>query len=119
MELEKRVQKHCQKLQNKEYFKNLLRLNFLNDNTSFFELSDGLQKHQSFTDETLVNTNNGHLFLSNITLKGNIILHSSTKIIVSSSAILEDIILIAPEVEIKSNVKGSFQVFFFQKNSCK
>ncbi|MCF2875154.1 MULTISPECIES: hypothetical protein [unclassified Tenacibaculum] len=100
---------------NKEYFKNLLRLNFLNDNTSFFELSDGLQKHQSFTEETLVNTNNGHLFLSNIKLKGNIILHSSTKIIVSSSAILEDIILIAPEVEIKSNVKGNFQVFSSKK----
>lgn len=100
---------------NNSYLKNLLRLNFLNDNTSFFELNDGLKKQQSFTEATLVNTNNGHLYLSNISLKGNIILHSSTKIIVRASAVLEDVILIAPEVEIKSNVKGNFQVFSSKK----
>ncbi len=96
---------------NLNYLENLLRSNFITDKTAFFELSDGLKKQQSFTKPTHVYSSNGNLSLTNIELKGNIILYSNYKIVVNSSATLEDIILIAPEVEIKSNVKGNFQVF--------
>ena len=46
-----------------------------------------------------------------VTLQGNIILVSKSKIQVEPSARLENVILIAPEVIINSNVRGSFQVF--------
>lgn len=47
--------------------------------------------------------------LENISLTGNIIVTASEKIIVEPSALLRDIILIAPEIIIKNKVKGSFQ----------
>ncbi|MCG8208215.1 hypothetical protein [Tenacibaculum finnmarkense] len=96
---------------NISYLNNLVHSRFITDEMTFFELSDGLKKQQSFTKPTHVYSSNGHLSLINIELKGNIIIHSNSKIIINASANLEDIILIAPEVEIKSNVKGNFQVF--------
>ncbi|WP_047415852.1 hypothetical protein [Cellulophaga sp. Hel_I_12] len=47
--------------------------------------------------------------LSNLKLTGNIIINASRKIIVQESAILQDVILIAPEIIIKDKVLGTFQ----------
>lgn len=47
--------------------------------------------------------------LKDVELTGNIIVSASYKIIVESSARLHDVVLLAPEIEIKNWVKGSFQ----------
>ena len=49
--------------------------------------------------------------LDGIELIGNIIVRSEQKIRVGTSAVLKDIILIAPEIEIEAGVKGNFQAF--------
>lgn len=45
------------------------------------------------------------------TIKGNLIIESQKLIVVHPSAELKDIILIAPTIQIKTGVKGSFQAF--------
>lgn len=47
--------------------------------------------------------------LSTVNISGHIIIQSQTKIILESTSNLKDVILIAPKIEIKSNVKGTFQ----------
>ncbi|WP_142785728.1 hypothetical protein [Changchengzhania lutea] len=47
--------------------------------------------------------------LSEIKLTGHILVQSKTKITVDSSSNLKDVILIAPEIDIKNNVIGTFQ----------
>ncbi len=49
--------------------------------------------------------------LSNIALTGHIIVQSKTKISIEASSHLKDVILIAPKIEIKNDVKGTFQAF--------
>jgi len=49
--------------------------------------------------------------LSGIALTGNIVVQASDKIIVDASAQLQDVLLLAPKIEIKNNVKGTFQAF--------
>ncbi len=64
-----------------------------------------------------------YLLLSEIRLSGHILVQSNTKIVIDASTYLNDVILIAPEIEIKSSVKGVFQVFAKKKiilgNNCK
>lgn len=47
--------------------------------------------------------------LGDVELSGNIIVSASYKIIVEADAYLQDVVLIAPEIEIQNWVKGSFQ----------
>ncbi len=70
---------------------------------------------QSFFKNTLYYNSNTSIRLHNIVLKGNIIIESNRKIIVDKSAILEDIILIAPEIVVQTNVNGNFQMFASEK----
>lgn len=49
------------------------------------------------------------IYLADVKLSGHIIVKSETKITVHQSAQLNDVILIAPIIEIKSKVKGRFQ----------
>ena len=49
------------------------------------------------------------------TLIGNIVVQSETKIIVDATTKLKDVILMAPEIEIKNQVKGTFQAFASKK----
>ncbi len=55
--------------------------------------------------------NSSSITLNNIKLVGHIIIQSKTKIVVDPSAMLKDVVLIAPKIEIKNNVKGTFQCF--------
>ena len=48
-------------------------------------------------------------------MAGNIIVYSKKSIYVEKSSRLEDIILIAPEIEIESDFEGNFQVFATKK----
>lgn len=65
----------------------------------------------SFKDKPLLASSNSAILLSEIELIGHIIIQSDTKIIVDESANLVDVILMAPEIEIRENVKGTFQAF--------
>jgi len=85
--------------------------NFLNDSIRYFELEDDLKKNNSFYKATYVHQTNGALNLRGVELIGNIIIKATTSIDIYSSAILKDVILIAPEITIHSNVKGNFQAF--------
>ena len=96
---------------NKEFIKQLSKGNFLNEGVTHFELEENLQKVQSFDEPTLLYQSNGTINLQFIELTGNIIIWSTTKITVSKSAILKDVILIAPKIEVSDNVIGNFQAF--------
>lgn len=69
----------------------------------------------SFSKPTQYIIHDGTLDLTSSTIIGNIIVWSTTKIIVHSSSTIKGIILIAPEIEIKSNTKGTFQAFATKK----
>lgn len=77
---------------------------------TYFNLEEDLQLNQSFADETLLFETTRDLTLRNITLQGNIILISSTKIEIDASAKLENIIVIAPEIVVKESAKISCQL---------
>lgn len=53
--------------------------------------------------------------LSEVSLTGHILVQSESKIIIDATSNLKDIILIAPEIDIKNNVKGIFQAFATKK----
>jgi len=57
------------------------------------------------------------LNLEHCRITGNFIIQSDNKITVNSTARLTDVILIAPEIEIKDNVKGTLQAFATEKIS--
>jgi len=90
----------------KNYYKNTL---------ENFELEAGLKRHQSFTENTLLYENTNSIRLANVTLSGNILIVSKTAILISPSAVLEDVILMAPIITIQSNVKGNFQAIATKK----
>lgn len=102
-------------IKNKATIKNIFNKIYLNDSIRYFELEEGLQKVNSFTKATLVYSTNGFLELRNVHLTGNIIIQSNSAIKVQPSAVLKDVLLIAPTIEIASKVKGNFQSFATKK----
>ncbi len=81
------------------------------DSIGYFELAQGNSKRQSFAKKTLAYRKNGIVDIVNTSLIGNIIIASDTLIRVHASSTLEDVILIAPSIEIKSGFKGNLQAF--------
>lgn len=75
----------------------------------FLNVENGKTYTNSFLKPTQVIFSNGVIQLNTITLTGNIIIQSKTKITVEASSKLKDVILIAPEIEIQNHVKGNFQ----------
>lgn len=96
------------KIKNIEYLKGFYK-NYFTDNIENFELEEELKLHQSFTENTLLYEAVNPIILQNTSLSGNIIISSNTSITVKSSAILEDIILIAPKISVEENTQGNFQ----------
>ena len=96
------------KIKNIEYLKDFYR-NYYTDDLENFELEDALKLHQSFTENTLLYEDVNSILLENISLSGNIIISSKTAIVIKASAVLENIILIAPKISIEKNTKGNFQ----------
>lgn len=62
------------------------------------------------TQEIIVKNN-----LSNVIIKGNFVLKSPDSIVISKSAILEDVIIVAPKIHIEEGFKGNAQFFATQK----
>jgi hypothetical protein len=65
---------------------------------------------QFFNQPTLV-LNSGRFNTKNLVLKGNIIVVASERIEVSANSVLEDVLLVAPEIIIESGFQGTIQAF--------
>jgi len=65
----------------------------------------------SFKKKTKYIFSQKNIILKDITLSGNIIVKSDTSIFIENTANLQDVILIAPIIEVADNTKGSFQAF--------
>ena len=98
------------KIQNIAYLKQLLKA-LPTEAIEYISLEDNMSLNQSFTENTLVYKTSENLSLKDIQLRGNIVIISTAAITVYPSAILEDVLVIAPTVTLEKNVNGNFQVF--------
>jgi len=78
-------------------------------NNQYVSLAQSDIVQNSFFEPVNIVYEQGIIDLVDITLTGNIIVYSDTKIMVDASASLKDIILVAPIIDIGNNVKGRFQ----------
>ncbi len=78
---------------------------------SWNEISSEEIIEQSFSGKRLIITSDLPIHLTSQQFTGQIVLRSIVSIIVSKEALLENIILIAPRIEIQKSVRGSFQAF--------
>lgn len=79
-----------------------------NDSIIYFEdIQNNEMITHSFSESSLNIFSDNIIYISNQTLKGNIIVKSDTLVEIEANAQLSDIIIIAPYVNIKSNFKGS------------
>jgi len=85
------------------------------DKIPFFHFTKGDQIERSFGDPTLILNISNLSVLENITLIGNIEIHSDQPIYISNSAKLYDVVLSAPSIEIESFTKGQFQAVASKK----
>ncbi len=72
--------------------------------------------HQSFFENTLV-LEGDFIALEGVELIGNIVVRATEKIVVFPNSNLKDILLIAPEIELKNGVHGTFQAIASQRIS--
>lgn len=84
---------------------------YSNDSIQPIVLEEHTKRVQSFKKKTLLYESPGTIKLRNISLKGNILIRSFSKIIVKSTTNLEDVLLIAPAIEIQEHTEGNFQAF--------
>ncbi|MCF6318179.1 MAG: hypothetical protein L3J83_02705 [Proteobacteria bacterium] len=77
----------------------------------FLDINVNRVHQNSFLKPLQVVYSNSIINLSNVALTGHIKIESKTKIVVDATSVLKDVVLIAPKIEIKNNVKGTFQAF--------
>lgn len=77
----------------------------------YIELNASKQHINSFENTLQLIYSDSEIVLSNISVTGHISIQSQTKISVDASAKLTDVILVAPIIEIRQHVKGTFQAF--------
>ena len=85
-------------------------------NAQFITIKPGLYSN-SFFKPVQIHFSKSDIVLNEVQLTGHIIVQSKTKITVLASAILKDVILIAPEIEIQNNVIANFQAFASKRMS--
>ncbi|MBO6881086.1 polymer-forming cytoskeletal protein [Winogradskyella sp.] len=100
-----------------DYLKDLKSGNFKVDNQEYIELNSSKTHQNSFEDTLQLAYSHSDIILSNIGLTGHIVVHSRTRIVIDASAKLEDVIVVAPIIEIKPNVVGSFQAIATERIS--
>ena len=79
------------------------------DQNQFLDLNKGKTFQNSFYNAVNIVYSPTNVELRGVNLSGHIIVQSDTKITVDATTNLSDIMLIAPEIEIKDHTKGSFQ----------
>lgn len=77
--------------------------------SKFIKFEHSKSYKNSFNNPMQVVFSNNDINLNSIHLTGHILIQSKTKIVVEATSVLKDVVLIAPEIEINSNVKGYFQ----------
>jgi len=93
-----------------ELLNQLKSINTINfTDTELIAYKHGIKVKNSFLSPRKVIFDSSDIRLTNVTLTGNIIIQSNTKIIVENNALLNDVLLIAPSIVIKDRVKGKFQ----------
>ena len=75
----------------------------------FLDLNRTRTYRNSFLSPVQIIYSKKDMVLSNVSLTGHILIQSRTKIIVEANASLTDVVLIAPEIDIKSKSRGTFQ----------
>ncbi|RXP46372.1 hypothetical protein EC396_14235 [Lutibacter sp. HS1-25] len=103
--------KQLPKLKNKETIENLAQGIINESNLESIELYEGLDELHSFNEPTKIYQQYGVIDLYDIKLSGNFIIQADSVITVSKTALLADIILVAPTIIIKPGVRGNFQAF--------
>ena len=83
--------------------------------SQFIHIKPGKLYKNSFEKPVLCFYSKDKIDLNDMQLTGHFVVQSKTKITVKASSVLKDIVLIAPEIEIKNNVTGTFQAFATQK----
>lgn len=91
----------------KKYLKNIFSKPIAE--SDFIDLSSKREWKNSFNNKTKVIYSSSVIHLENVNLKGNIKIQSATKIIIDTSTKLTDVLVVAPIIEIKDNVIGTFQ----------
>ena len=86
-------------------------------NTQFITIESGKAYNNSFFDPLQIHFSTTNVILNEVQLTGHIVVQSKTKITVLASAVLKDIVLIAPEIEIGNNVISNFQAFASKRMS--
>ncbi|HET8885628.1 MAG TPA: hypothetical protein VFM70_04655 [Salinimicrobium sp.] len=75
----------------------------------FLDISKVKQFKNSFLEPLNVVFSKEDIILEHIKMTGHILIQSENKITVSATAKLQDVVLIAPEIEIQDHVTGTFQ----------
>jgi len=78
-------------------------------NEAIINITKEKSHENSFFNSKKYVISNSAIILSNISLTGHIMVMSQTKIVVDASTKLKDVVLIAPKIEIRDNVSGTFQ----------
>ena len=82
---------------------------------SFLTEEELMNKTCSFLKPTKIYYKKAIIELSNNILTGNIIIKSDTGVIIKKTAVLKDVIILAPRVEVEDNAYGNFQIIASKK----
>ena len=99
---------------NTNYLKNIKENIYDNDSLEFIDIYKDQKEIFSFNNPTKIYRQFDAIDLNYIQLTGNLIIQSDTLIRVNKTAILHDIILIAPKIEIDDFTQGNFQAIASQ-----
>lgn len=87
----------------------------INRQEDYINLNSGIKILNSFKENTKGFYSENAITLENKIISGNIIIKSETAIKVKKTALLNDIILIAPSIEIEDETMGNFQAIASKK----
>lgn len=87
----------------------------INRQEDYINLNSGIKITNSFKEKTKGYYSENPITIENKILSGNMIIKSETSIKIRKTALLNDIILIAPIIEIEDETKGCFQAIASRK----
>lgn len=87
----------------------------INDQGDYINLNSGIRIVNSFTSKTKGYYTAAPIVIEHKVISGNIIIKSETTIKIKKTAVLKDVILIAPTIEIEDETQGSFQAIASKK----
>lgn len=87
----------------------------INNQTDYINLNSGSRIINSFASKTKGYYSTDPILIENKIISGNIIIKSETAIKIKKTALLKDIILVAPIIEIEDETQGNFQAIASKK----